>query len=100
MDVLEVSPWDDDRCIIAFDGRVLEVFWRFQVADFNADSRRTHVKQLTVTVSGPDRKGRRKVRLAGKSHIGFTAVDLEEPQWESLQPLLDALRAAGANFTS
>jgi hypothetical protein len=101
-DVLEVSPFGDaGDCIIAFDGRVLEVFSHFHpISDFDVDSMRVHVKQLSVTVSGPDRKGRRKVRFAGKSRFGFTLANLEDAQWSSLPPLLDALKAAGADFRS
>jgi len=98
-DVLEVDPFGDGDSIIAFDGRVLEVFFHFHpLNDFDVDSMRIHVRQLSVSASDPDRKGRRKVKLAGKSRFSFTAADLDEARWNSMQPLLDALKAAGADF--
>ena len=107
VDVVDTSGED---AILAFDGRVFEVFQNFkeQVAGGgyqHADAWRVHVRQLTVKVSGPDRDGHRVAIFFGpserklKKKSGFFEYKpLDEAQWSRLEPLLDALKAAGANF--
>jgi hypothetical protein len=73
MDLLEVES--DQNRVVAFDGRVFEVF--------GGSVRRFHVTLLAVTISGPDKRGNRDVTL--------------EAAFERFQPLLDALKGAGVN---
>jgi hypothetical protein len=79
----------DQNRLATFDGRVLEIF--------GGSVRRFHVTLLTVTVSGPDKHGNRNVTLAQASIDN--ALPLDEAAFERLQPLLDALRAAGVSIT-
>jgi hypothetical protein len=88
MDLLEVVI--DQNRVVAFDGRVLEVF--------GGSVRRFHVKLLAVTVSGPDKKGNRDVTLE-QSGIE-NALPPDEAAFERFQPLLDALRGAGVNVAA
>jgi len=73
--------------IVSFDGRVLEVF--------GGSVRRFHVSLLSVTVSGPDKHGNRNVvlRQAGIDN----SLPVDEPAYEQLRPLLEALRSAGVS---
>jgi hypothetical protein len=86
MDLLEVEI--GQRRVAAFDGRVLEIF--------GGPERRFHVKLLTVSVSGPDKRGIRQVRLEQYQGTGMT---LDEAAFAQFQPLLDALRTAGVTVT-
>jgi len=83
MDLLEVQI--DRVRIAAFDGRVLEVF--------GPAVNRFNVRLLAIKVPGPDKKGRRVLTLthAGRDYD----LSLESEEFETLQPVLDALRAAG-----
>jgi hypothetical protein len=56
--------------------------------------RRFHVQLLTVTVPGPDKHGNRNVTLHQAGTESYLPVD--EPTFERLQPLLEALRSAGS----
>lgn len=73
--------------IVSFDGRVLEVF--------GGSVRRFHVSLLSVTISGPDKHGNRNVvlRQAGIDN----SLPVDEPAFEQLRPLLEALRSAGVS---
>lgn len=83
MDLPEVAAGPDR--IVAFGGRVLEVFW--------GSVRRFHVRLLSVTVSGPGKHGNRNVvfRQAGMDN----SLPVDEPAYERLQSLLQALKNAG-----
>jgi len=58
-----------------------------------------HVKLLSISVSAPDKKGRRDVTLnkaGGPRAVDFASfVDLDDAAFETIDPLLDALRNAG-----
>ena len=100
MDGQEVSL-DDGRLILAFDGRVLEIFGDWTFSTYHLAGMRIHVRQLTVKASGPNRKGRYELELVGPHKFISTYHEFEdEAQWASVQPLLDALRSAGARFES
>jgi len=86
MDLLEVQI--GQRRVAAFDGRVLEIF--------GGPERRFHVTLLTVTVSGPDKRGTRQVTF---EQYQPTQVSLDETAFAQLQPLFDALRTAGVTVT-
>ena len=86
MDSLEVEI--GQRRVATFDGRVLEIF--------GGPERRFHVKLLTVTVSGPDKRGIRQVTL---EQYQRTEIPLDETAFAQFQPLLDALRTAGVTVT-
>lgn len=83
MDLLEVAAGPNR--MVAFDGRVLEVF--------GGSVRRFHVRLLSVTVSGPDKHGNRNVvlRQAGIEN----SLPVDEAAYEQLQPLLAALKSTG-----
>ena len=85
MELLEVAAGSNR--IVAFDGRVVEVF--------GGSVRRFHVKLLSVTVSGPDKHGNRNIvlRQAGIDN----SLPVDEPAYEQLQPLLQALKSAGVS---
>jgi len=87
MDSLEVQL--DQNRVAAFDGRVLEIF--------GGAERRFHVTLLTVTVSAPDKRGARQVRLEQSQRL--TSLPLDETAFAQFQPLLDALRTAGVTVT-
>ena len=77
----------DQHRVVAFDGRVLEVF--------GGSVRRFHTKLLSVTVPGPDKKGTRQVTLRQASVDN--ALPLDEAEFERFQPVLDALKASGVS---
>jgi len=87
VDALEVQL-DRDR-VVVFDGDVLELF--------GGAGRRFHVKLLTVTVSDPDKKGRRQVTL--EQSQSQTQLLLDDETFAPLQPVLDALRSAGVSVS-
>jgi hypothetical protein len=93
MDLLEVDI--NDRFVIAFDGRVLELFQ-------GSDSTRHHVKLVAVTVSGPDKKGIRHVTFKRASTVGGggSLFALDNAEFERLRPLLDCLIGAGVRVTA
>ena len=90
-EVLEVALRE---AILAFDGRVLEVF-----PSSGAASQRVHLKHLAVAVSEPNRKERRKLTLlgAGQTYVRDFYIDAE--QWPTVEPLVDSLKAAGASVS-
>ena len=99
MDIVEFDLEPSGYNVIAaFDGRVLELFSR----NSDHDSRRIHIKFLSVSVSDPDKKGRRDIALVqqvlGNKVINFAEfVQLDESAFETVRPLLDALRNAGVS---
>jgi hypothetical protein len=77
-----------DMGVFTFDGHVLELFV--------TTSERFHVRLLSVTVSGPDRKGRRRVTFA---QPGFQSeLPLDEEEFQGLQPIFEALGSAGVKL--
>lgn len=82
MEPLEVEL--DAFRVVAFDGRVLEIF--------GGAERRFHAKLLTVTVSEP-KKGQRHVTLEQSQRQNDLLLD--DAAFAKLQPILDALRSAG-----
>jgi hypothetical protein len=87
MDLIEAQI---DIGVVMFDGHVLELFV--------TSSERFHVRLLTVTVSGADKKGRRRVTLAQPGNISELLLD--EAEFEGLQPIFEGLRAAGVKMLS
>ena len=87
MDLVEVQI--DQNRVAAFDGRVLEIL--------GGAGCRFHVKLLTVTVSGPDKRGTRQVTLEQSQQE--TGMPLDETAFARFQPILDALRNAGVTVT-
>src|SRR5271165_7020698 len=96
MDLLEVdlepAGYDD---VAVFDGRILEIFRRPP----NDDSRRIHIKFLSVSVSEQDKNGQRDVvlhKVGGSKELNFALFSkLDPPRFEMIRPLLDALANAG-----
>jgi hypothetical protein len=86
--------------ILWFDGSVLEIFSGYARQGGGSqyeNSMRIHVKQLRVELKGPDRKDRRKVTFEGPAY-GFP-FEFEQAEWNEVEPLLDTLRSAGAEFS-
>lgn len=86
---------NDGRLIFVFDGLVLEMFGRVPTPSSALDSARLHVKQLTVRTSEPDKKGLRRIEFVGPQNYA-RRFELDGAGWSSIQPLLEALREAGA----
>jgi hypothetical protein len=80
--------WADDS-LLAWDGRVLEVF-----GFPGSGSARFHVANLAVEVDDPDRKGRRTVTLRPASRSGGVALQVPAEDWPAVEPLLDRVLAA------
>ncbi len=83
--------WIDDSLVV-FDGQVLEVF------GFRGERNvRFHVRNLSIDVGGPDRKGRRmvqlKARTKGSGGLGF---EISEEDWAEAGPLLERVREAAS----
>ena len=89
MDLIEVSVGHGR--IIAFDGRVLEVF--------GASPRRFHADLLSVAVLSPDKHGIRSV-IFRQAEVDDTAYQLDQQSYEQLQPVLEALKSAGASVSA
>ncbi|KPI20254.1 hypothetical protein OK074_7596 [Actinobacteria bacterium OK074] len=76
----------------SFDGRVLEIFG-------GEYSRRYHVRHLHLSVTGPDRKGRRTVTIAhgqpgaGGHSLTWHPTAAEWEQSPDLAALLETVRA-------
>jgi hypothetical protein len=80
--------------VAMFDGRVLEI-----LGPMSDDSSRAHVKFLSVSVSDPDKKGRRDVKVNRDPGLLFLLLKLDDAAFEVVRPLLDALRNAGVRST-
>jgi hypothetical protein len=83
VDPLEVVL--DERCIAAFDGRVLELFGVY--------TDRFHATFLRVSLAAPDKRGVRRVTLEQPGTIA--TLSLDDAAFARIQPMLDALRSAG-----
>jgi hypothetical protein len=106
-DVVEFDLFGDGRWILAFDGRVLEVFgtvhpeWNVNNL-VTVDSWRIHITHLNVKVTGPDKKGYRAVNFCSHSDPtgAFKVKEVTESQWNRLRPFLDTLSAATGSSAS
>ncbi len=81
-------------CVLAFDGRVVEVFFE------HGSSSRFHVLMLTIDVRGPDRKDRYAVDLAPRERgRGAVRLLVTADTYAMLGPVIaevgSALQAAG-----
>jgi hypothetical protein len=87
----EITATDGD-CLYTFDGRILERFGR--------DPLRFHIRHMHLSLTGPDRKGRRTMEIAhGRPEApgfsiswNYTAAEWEQTQ--GLAALLEAVQAA------
>jgi hypothetical protein len=85
-EVIEV--WADD-VLLAFDGRVLEVF-----GFPGSESIRFHIRNLDLEVDGPDRKGRHNVKLATATRGGGCHIPVPEEDWPPVSEFVDEVLAA------
>jgi hypothetical protein len=100
-DVLELDLFENGEWILAFDGRVLEIFGRIH-PNWNVnnlvdvDSWRIHVRQLDVKVTGPDKKGYHEIAFCSHADPSgaFKVAKLDESRLSRLQPFLEALATA------
>ena len=73
--------------LYSFDGRVLEIFGNHP--------KRFHIRYLRLSVTGPDRKGRRTVEIdavGAHSTMSYTAAEWERTP--ALAALLEAVQTA------
>ncbi|GAA4980725.1 hypothetical protein GCM10023205_57250 [Yinghuangia aomiensis] len=80
----------------SFDGRILEIFGREY-------SRRFHIRHLHLSVTGPDRKGRRTVTLAhGRPEAPGDSLTWHPTatEWEQSPDLAALLEAVQAGIDS
>jgi hypothetical protein len=76
--------------LLAFDGRVLEVF-----GFSGSESLRFHVRNIEITVEDPDRKGRRWLRVKPASKgSGGCMFEVAPEDWPPLAPFIDRVMAA------
>ena len=76
--------------LLAFDGRVLEVF-----GFPGSQSVRFHARNMELDIGEPDRKGTRLVTLkAAVRGAGGIALSVDEADWPHVGPLLDRVLAA------
>jgi hypothetical protein len=100
--LIEVDVFGDGRWIFAFDGRVFEIFGEFTVQGGGhtpysvSDSRRIHVKQVRIDITGPDRNGRYPMKLSTPTKDGLKTFDLDEVAVSRIRPLVEAMIAAKA----
>lgn len=81
--------WVDD-VLIAFDGRVVEVF-----GHSTHPSYRFHVQNVVVEVGEPNRKGRRALQLDPASkYSGGCRLDVPAEDWPQVEPLVAEILAA------
>ena len=80
--------WADDL-LLAFDGRVIEVF-----GFPGSESIRFHVRNLDLEVDGPDRKGRHTVKLATATRGGGCHIPVPEEDWPEVSVFVDNVLAA------
>lgn len=79
-----------DGTLFAFDGRVVEAFGFPGEGDL-----RYHVRNLKLTVEGPDAKDRRTVTLRPWSTAaGSMAMHISPEAWPAAQPFLEHVAAA------
>jgi len=79
------------RCLLTFDGRILELF-----SEREGSQSRLIVGMLYVTVDEPNRKGRREIKFTaghGGRGGGFTIWALDE-QWAAVEPFIREVNAA------
>ena len=83
------EAWAGDS-LLAFDGRVLEVF-----GFPGENSMRFHVRNMELEIGDPDRRNRRGVRIKPASRgSGGCMFDVDEEDWAGVGPLLDRVLAA------
>jgi hypothetical protein len=82
----ELQEVEVDGQIIAFDGRVLEIFEGMLQTQV-----RCHVKQTKVQIEGPDKKS--SYRVIVTTPKGSTQLRLDEADLASAKPILDAVIA-------
>ena len=80
--------WADD-ILLAFDGRVLEIF-----GFPGQESYRFHVRNMELSSEGPDRKQRHRVVVTSARGSGGCAFDVPPEDWLHVGPLLDEVLAA------
>ena len=80
--------WADD-ILLAFDGRVLEVF-----GFPGATSMRFHVRNMELAVDEPDRTGNRSVTVKPAMRGGGCSFAVPEGDWEAVGAFLDRVLAS------
>ena len=80
--------WADDL-LLAFDGRVLEVF-----GFPGQESYRFHVRNVDLSIDGPDRKGRHRVVAESARGSGGCAFEVPPEDWHVVGPFLEGVLGA------
>jgi hypothetical protein len=91
---LEIDDAIHGRMLLAFDGRVLERF----VPAINGEGQRLHVRHIAIRFDGPNRRGATIVHVATIAGRGGYQVTVDAAGLAALQPLFQALHAAGATM--
>jgi hypothetical protein len=79
-----------DTTLVAFDGRVLEVF-----GFSGSESLRFHVRNIEIELQDPDRKGRRWLRIKPASPgSGGCMFEVGPEDWPHVGPFVDRVMAA------
>lgn len=78
--------WVGDS-LLAFDGRVLEVFG-YQ----GQDSFRYHTRNLVIDIGEPDKKGKRMVQLKPRTKGVGCALAISTEDWPHAAQLLERLK--------
>jgi len=78
-----------ERCLFAWDGRILEVFGAFG----SSGSRRFHPSVADLQIREPDKKGRAEI-IVNPRDPQTTIVQLNADELARLRPLLDEFAAA------
>jgi hypothetical protein len=83
------EAWFGDS-LVAFDGRVLEVF-----GFPGSESLRYHVRNMEVEVGEPDRRGRRAVTFKPASRgSGGCRLELAPDDWPAAEALIERVMQA------
>ena len=80
--------WAGD-VLLTFDGRVFEVF-----GFPGQESYRFHVKNMKLSVDGPDRKGRYRVAAMSAKGSGGCALEVGGEDWPQVEPFVDRVLGA------
>jgi hypothetical protein len=92
-----IEAWANEKTLVSFDGRVVELFAIAFETGNSGPSARYHVANLYLDVDDPDRHGRRRIELRpladGTSH-GQSLLYIEAAQWPQFEPLIGQVLAA------
>jgi len=89
------GAWAEVRAgarLLAFDGRVLEIF-NFQVDGYPV-AVRFHISNMSLKIVGPNRKGRRSLRVEAPNCSLQVWVTVQADEWATVGPFISRVAAA------